>query len=280
MELTPRGARVVLHDLGGAGPDVLICHATGFCGRAYSPLAAVLAGAFRVWAVDFPGHGDSDLPAGGDFSWQGMSHDLRAACRAISPAPLACVIGHSMGGAVAVQAAADDPTLFAAAYLYEPAILPRPGPGGSGPNPMSTGARRRQHTFASRAEALWRYASKPPLNQLGAASLAAYVEHGFRDLPDGRVRLKCDPDSEARTFESSGQITHASVAAAALPTLCVSGGDNGADVAGFVPALAAALPAATLRIHHHLGHFGPLQAPELVGAEVIAHARTAAGAGQ
>ncbi len=265
------GSRCALHDLGGTGPTILICHATGFCGRAYEPLAQVLGDRYHVWALDMPGHGDSDEPPGGDFSWQAMVGDVVAATRAIASEPLACVVGHSMGGAVALQAAADDPSLFAAAYLYEPIIVePEAVMRRTANNPMADGARRRQSTFASRAEALWRYASRPPLRELSAGSLAAYVEHGFLDNADGTVQLKCTPENEARTFESSASITSASVSPATLPTLVVTGASSA--LASMGPPVVAALPKAELRIHRHLGHFGPLQGPEAIGDEIAAHA--------
>ena len=50
-------------------------------------------------------------------------------------------------------------------------------------------ARRRRANFPSRADALHRYASRPPLNELRADSLFSYVEHGFRDMTDGTVTL-------------------------------------------------------------------------------------------
>ncbi len=269
------GSRLAVHDLGGQGPAVLICHATGFCGRAYEPLAQELTPQFHVWAMDFPGHGDSDSPPNGDFSWLGMVRHLVAVTRAISPdRPLACVVGHSMGGAVALQAAAGDDALFAAAYIYEPPIVAMPVDA-SGPrtNPMADAARRRQGTFASKPAAMWRYASRPPLNSMDARSLAAYVDHGFQALPDGTVALKCSPENEARTFEAGGIITVETVAAAAVPTLCVSGGEQRSPLTTVVPALASALPNAELRIHRHLGHFGPLESPGLIGAEIAAHTR-------
>jgi pimeloyl-ACP methyl ester carboxylesterase len=267
----PDGSRFALHDLGGAGPAVLICHATGFCGRAYEPLAQALGGRFHVWAVDMPGHGDSDDPPGGDFSWRAMVPDVVAATRAIASAPLACVVGHSMGGAVALQAAADDPTLFAAAYLFEPIIVaPSDATRRTGNNPMADGARRRQGTFASKPEALWRYASRRPMNELSAGSLAAYVEHGFRESGDGTVTLKCSPENEARTFESSAAITTASVAPATLPTLVVTGATSALAAMG--QPVVDALPNAELRIHRHLGHFGPLQGPDIISDEIAAHA--------
>jgi pimeloyl-ACP methyl ester carboxylesterase len=265
------GSRVALHDLGGSGPTILICHATGFCGRAYEPLAQALGDRFHVWAIDMAGHGDSDEPPGGDFSWHAMVDDVVAASRAIASEPLACVVGHSMGGAVALQAAAEHPALFAAAYLYEPIIVP-PAESSrrTGSNPMSAGARRRQGTFASKPEALWRYASRRPLDELSAGSLAAYVQHGFQENADGTVTLKCTPENEARTFESSASITTASIAPAALPTLVVTGATS--TLASMGQPVVDALPDAELRVHRHLGHFGPLQGPEIIGDEIAAHA--------
>jgi pimeloyl-ACP methyl ester carboxylesterase len=271
---TDEGTRLAVHDLGGEGPAILICHATGFCGGAYEPLAGVLAPDFHVWAIDFPGHGDSDPPADGDFSWHRMVPRVVAAAQAVSSTPLACVVGHSMGGAVALQAAADNPGLFAAAYLYEPIVVPalnEPRP--TGRNPMAEGARRRQPSFPSKEVAMWRYAVWTPLRELSAASLAAYVENGFATGPDGGVTLKCTPENEARTFEGSATITLESVAAASLPTLLATGGEPGSPLAAMAPPVVAALPRAELRIHTHLGHFGPLQGPAAVGAEIAHHAR-------
>src|SRR3954469_6119132 len=102
---TVHGTSVAVHDLGGDGPALLICHATGFCGRAYGPLAAVLGARHHVWAVDVRGHGDSPPPADGNFDWNGITFDVLAAVEAIAADELH-VVGHSMGGAVAMQAEA------------------------------------------------------------------------------------------------------------------------------------------------------------------------------
>jgi pimeloyl-ACP methyl ester carboxylesterase len=264
------GIRFALHDLGGTGRPVLICHATGFCGRAYEPLARALGDRFHLWSLDMPGHGDSDDPAGDDFSWRAMVGHVVAAARTIAHEPLAGVVGHSMGGAVALQAAADQADLFDAAYLYEPIILPPVDvPRRTGNNPMADGARRRQGTFSSKEAALWRYASRPPLAELSAGSLAAYVEHGFAANPDGTVSLKCTPENEARTFESSASITTESIALAGLPTLIVTGAHS--TLASMGPQVVAALPNAELRTHRHLGHLGPLQGPEAIADEIAAH---------
>jgi pimeloyl-ACP methyl ester carboxylesterase len=274
---TDRGTSVELHDLGGvdpgSGPAVLVCHATGLCGRAYEHLAAHLAGRAHVWALDFPGHGATPASADGVADWRLWVDEVVTAVAAIAAqggGPVHAV-GHSMGGAVALQAEADRPGLLASAYLYEPVITAGPVLA-AGANRLATGARRRRAVFPSREAALWRYASRPPLGDLSAQSVAAYVEHGFEDLPDGTVRLRCLPEYEAAVFESSGDVTYETVAAAKLPVLvAVGAAEPVAPPSTFAPGLVAALPNAVLASHDHLGHFGPLQAPPVIAADILRH---------
>ena len=77
------GVTIVVHDLGGSGDLMLLCHATGFHARAYEPLAAQLASHFHVLALDFRGHGDSTAPHNGRFDWEGMADDLLAVVDAL-----------------------------------------------------------------------------------------------------------------------------------------------------------------------------------------------------
>jgi pimeloyl-ACP methyl ester carboxylesterase len=268
---TEQGTTVVVHDLGGDGSNLLIAHATGFCGRAYEPLARLLSTGHHVWAVDMRGHGDSPPPADGDFAWRGIMFDVLAATRAIGDEPLH-VFGHSMGGAVALLAEAEHEGTFASAYVYEPIVVGPDLQGLRTQNPMANAARSRREVFPSKEAALWRYASRPPLDRLAAGSLAAYVTHGFEDLPDGTARLKCRAESEARTFEASGTITSATVASAALPVLVATGGSEPeSPIAAQLPGLVDALPNARLVVYRHLGHFGPFQDIESIARDVFAH---------
>ncbi|HEY5336132.1 MAG TPA: alpha/beta hydrolase [Mycobacteriales bacterium] len=262
------GPGVALHDLGGTGPHILVCHATGLCGRAYERLAATLSETFHVWALDARGHGDTPAPADGDFSWDGMVRDVAAAAAAIGDRAIH-VVGHSMGGAAALAAEARSPGTFASAYVYEPIIMV-PTAARPTTNPLADGARKRRNVFDSREAALWRFATRPPLNGWESGSLAAYVLHGFADEPDGTVRLKCTGENEARTFEASGAITTDLVASVSVPTLVVCG-EPSTPLAGMAQAVAAVLPNGELRTHPELGHFGPLQAPSVIGSEIGQH---------
>jgi pimeloyl-ACP methyl ester carboxylesterase len=271
------GVELELHDLAGHGsrglPPLLVAHATGFCARAYEPLASALGASFHVWAVDFRGHGDSTPPADGDFRWAGMGDDVLAVAGALGVASLHG-FGHSMGGAALLLAELARPGLLASLYVYEPIVLPASA-ARSGEPPLAAAARRRRAGFPSRAEALHRYATRPPLNVLRADALAAYVEHGFADTGAGGVRLKCQPEHEGATFAAEPKLTIEEVAAAGLAVPSAVVGRGAAEASGpaagpaaLAPLVASAIPGARLVEYPHLGHFGPLQAPEQVAADV------------
>lgn len=266
------GVVLALHDLGGSGPPLVVVHATGFCGRAYELLAAPLAAHHHVWALDLRGHGDSTVPGDGNFSWDAFAGDLLVAVDHLGVASVAA-FGHSVGGATVLLAELARPGVLDAAYLYEPIVWPTEF-AHEGPNPMAGPARRRREAFASRAEAFVRYASRPPLGLLRADALWAYVTHGFEDLPDGTVRLKCRSTSEAATFEAETAMTLDRVVGVA-PPITVAVGDRRAPgspdhgPAELAPSLVAGLAAGRLVRYAHLGHFGPFQDPETVATDVL-----------
>jgi pimeloyl-ACP methyl ester carboxylesterase len=262
------GVVVTVHDLGGDGDPFLICHATGFLGMVYAPMAARLTARHHVYALDFRGHGDTPAPANDRFDWGGMADDLDAVVGAITSEPIA-VFGHSMGGAVAVLLERRTPGTLRSAYLYEPIIVP-PGMGPPADNPMSGAARRRRPSFPSRGDVMLRYASRPPLNILQAGALAAYVEHGFADEPDGTVRLKCLPEHEAATFDATGKATTEEARDVRTPTVIGVGVDNGSwSPSLFGPSIVDAMPNARLERFPHLGHFGPMQDPGVIAEAIL-----------
>jgi len=257
-----------LHDLGGHGPTLLIAHATGFCAGAYRPLAVALADRFHVWGLDFRAHGDSSQPAGGDLTWEGMADDVLAVASVLGDGPL-LAFGHSMGGACLMGAERRVPGTLRAAFLFEPIIVPTAFDDVPGGNPMAVSARRRRPGFATRQEALARYAGRPPLGTFRADALHAYVEHGFVEAADGSVTLKCSPKNEAAVFEAAGKPLISEMGKAVVPTVVACGGrDQGLGPAAFAPAVVDALPDATLVRYAHLSHFGPFQDPETIAAAI------------
>ncbi len=202
---------VAVHDFGGDGPPLLLSHATGFHGYAYLPIADALDGRFTSYALDYRGHGDTPrVDEGTDdqpIDWTGYGDDAVAVSRALAPGGGLVAFGHSMGGAGLLMAAAREPGLFDTIVLYEPIVFPSDGPAvgpDGGPSPLVTGARRRRPSFESFDAAIENYRAKPPMSSFDPEVVRLYVGHGFRPAPEG-VRLKCDPEHEARTFEGGGK---------------------------------------------------------------------------
>ena len=263
------GVNLNLRMMGGSGPDLLVCHATGFHGLAYRPLAQCLEEQFRVWALDFRGHGSSGHAPGEDYAWTGMGADVAACATAIGAERL-YGFGHSMGGAALLLAERARPGTFAGLFLYEPIVLPRGFFDHADANPLAAGARNRREVFNSRAEALARYSSRSPLGVMRADALAAYVEGAFVDLPDGRVRLACSAETEARTFEASGGLATEDAVEISVPATVAAGTVGGMPNPGaFAASIADALPQGRFRSFENLGHFGPLEAPAVVAAGAI-----------
>jgi len=261
------GVRLALHSLGGSGPALLICHATGFCGLAYAPLARSLVDRFSVWAVDFRGHGASTQPASGDYDWQGMGEDVLACVEAIGGPVIG--VGHSMGGAALFLAELQAPGTVRAAYMFEPIVVPEDFEQRQRVNPMVAPARGRRREFESRRAALQRYADKPPLSDMRIDALAAYTEHGLVDDGScGGVRLACEPADEASTF-AADKIPYSRLAGIDMDLMVACGSLAEAwSPAEFAPGVAEAVDSAALRHHPELGHLGPFEDPTAVGQEI------------
>lgn len=258
--------QIAVHDLGGAGENtLLVCHATGFLGRVYQAMARELADDVRVFALDFRGHGDSDHPdTEAGYDWNGMSEDVLTVVDHLAADALHG-FGHSMGGAALLGAERLRPETFRSAMVFEPIVPPGQF---SGESPLVKAARGRLRTFPSAAEALQRYASKPPLGLFRADVLNDYVVHGFAETTDG-VTLKCTPESEAATFANAGAIHVAQMSEIDLDVRVAKSGDGGLP-AQLTDGIVKALPHGVLVEFPSITHFGPLQNPVVVAAEIRA----------
>ncbi|MEM7095398.1 MAG: alpha/beta fold hydrolase [Actinomycetota bacterium] len=262
------GTRIAVHDFGGDGAALMICHATGMHANCYRPLLPVLTRSHRVFAVDLRGHGASQIDPDAEFSWHDFAADYLAAVDLVTDGSREPILsfGHSMGGCTILLAEAARPGTVAQAWIYEPIVFPpEVQPRKSA---MADNASRRRSVFGSRAEALERYAARPPMSRLRADALASYVEHGFVDQPDGTVRLACRPQHEAMTF-AGAKIPIAEVATVTIPVAVGKG--YTADMpsaADFAEGVARGLPGGELVNYSDLGHFGPLEAPDRIAADV------------
>jgi pimeloyl-ACP methyl ester carboxylesterase len=276
------GVSVAIHDLAGSAPHpiVLLAHATGFHGHAYLPIAKALAPRSHSWGMDFRGHGDTPLPDGWTVSWDGYGDDAFAVASALASLPGGeggiVAFGHSMGGAALVMAAARKPELFRLLVLFEPIIFPTDrlrDP--DAPNPLRDGARRRRTTFDSFDEAIANYASKPPMSAFDPDALDAYVRHGFRQDGDV-VRLKCDPDTEADTFDNGGEhSTWDSLDGVPIPIVVAAGPAEDMRPSMVAPLVAAEAVDGRFVLAESMDHFGPMTQPAEVAALIASLAADA-----
>jgi pimeloyl-ACP methyl ester carboxylesterase len=87
----------------GTGPAMLLIHGLGGTRRTWRHLIPGLARTHTVIAPDLPGHGLSDPPAG-DYSLGAHACVMRDLLLTLGY-PRASIVGHSLGGGVALQAA-------------------------------------------------------------------------------------------------------------------------------------------------------------------------------
>jgi pimeloyl-ACP methyl ester carboxylesterase len=205
-----------------------------------------------------------------DFDWVGFGTDVLTAVDAFGLEG-AVGIGHSCGGAALLLAEEARPGTFSTLYCFEPVVFPTddlPTPNLS--EQLARGARLRREIFASRQEAHAKYASKPPLNLFDPEVLAAYVEFGFEDLPDGTVRLLCRGENEARMYE--GGLRHpgfSRLARVDCPVVLACGSESDVFSPASMEHLVGNLTRASLEVLPGLGHFGPLEQPSVVADSVI-----------
>ena len=282
IDLPPRisvpstdGVTLAVHDFGGSGTPVLAAHATGFNGLAWTPLARAL-GSCHVVAPDFRAHGGSAVARDADLDWDRFADDVLATVDALgwnagADGSRPVGIGHSMGGAALLLAEVRRPGTFAGLWVFEPIIFPREmrASASSADNPLSVGARRRRPTFSSRDEAFSTYASKPPMNSFTAEALAGYVTAGFVAVADDTVRLACEPEDEARIYTTASTCTaFEHLGAVSCPVAVVRGVVEGFSPAGIAGPAAEAASHGHLVAHDELSHFGPMEDPVGLAAEI------------
>ena len=104
-------------------PPMVLLHGLGDDGRDWHTVLPALADRYRVYALDLRGHGRSDHP--GRYSFELMRDDVIGFLDEVD-VERCVVIGHSMGGAVAILLAEAAPHRLTH-LIVEDAAAPRPG---------------------------------------------------------------------------------------------------------------------------------------------------------
>ena len=111
---------IALHRLGGEGPDILLIHGFGADRHSWLAIAPQLFDAARVWAVEYAGHGTA-----GNDPGHGDPMTIAAAISSAIDGQLKRphVVGHSLGGTVALHLASLMPDDLSGLLLLAPATL-------------------------------------------------------------------------------------------------------------------------------------------------------------
>jgi pimeloyl-ACP methyl ester carboxylesterase len=217
-ELTHRGARL-RYFVGGAGPPIVLVHGLGGAASNWREVAPELGRDRRVLVPELPGHGGS-APLAAVPGLAPYAESVLAVARheGMTPAP---VVGHSLGGLVALRAALLSPSAVSGVVLAGSAGiastsrrarlaltvvgLVQPG------RRLAPHHRRLAHSRSLRYAAFWRWGASDP------AALAPRAAEGFLAGP----LLHTDTVSAARALVADDPRTE--LHALACPALVLWG---------------------------------------------------------
>jgi pimeloyl-ACP methyl ester carboxylesterase len=123
VDLVRDGVVLAYDDTGSGYPPLVFAHGAGCNRRFWGQQLPRFSSAHRVVAVDLRGHGESDAPSE-RYTVRPFAEDLASTCTQLGiESPV--VIGHSLGGLVALDFASAYPEHVAAAVVIDSPLLPR-----------------------------------------------------------------------------------------------------------------------------------------------------------
>ena len=244
--LTRDGVRLCYEEAGSGGPPLLLVHGWT-CDHSYmDPQFEYFQKNHRVIAVDLRGHGQSDKPEQ-DYTVPAFVDDLVWLCAQIAiEKPV--VVGHSMGGIIAVGLAAEYPDLPSAIVTLDSPIIP-PQALLDNVAPLIAGLKTPQYQEAQRqfvANGLFIKADDPNRKALILDDMSSAPQHVM-----------------ASAFENSIlSDTEDMVQKCAVPLLIMLAEQSLSEV----PRLQKLCPQARIGQTVGAGHFHQLEVPEQVNA--------------
>lgn len=184
-----QGTPVNLLDWGAGGkPGLVLIHGGAAHARWWSHLAPQLTHHYHVVALDLSGHGDSGRRD--SYSHDIWAEEVLAVCEAVGFDRPPVVVGHSLGGLVAIHTAAHHGDRLAGAVIVDSPVR-RPDP------ESEEGSRGRAFrapgTYPTLEEALAHFHLIPPQPPVDDWVLEHVARHSLKQTPDGWT-WKFDPN--------------------------------------------------------------------------------------
>lgn len=268
MEATSRmvqvsGAKIHCLDWGGDGTPLLLVHPTGFLAALWEPVAAALAGRYRVIAPDLRGHGDTEKVHDG-YAFETFATDVASLLESLGIRE--CVAaGHSSGGTTIIVHSALYPGVIRRTVLLEPIILPRLW-AASGQNPMVEMTKRRRWHWPDQQAMFRSFQGRGPFARWRDDILRLYCEEGTHRNGHGRIELKCPPQLEVKMYQAAGPPFDgwAYLRQVSCPALVLWGEHSDMIGGGHPQSIEQALPDARTGFVADTDHFLPMERPEEV----------------
>jgi pimeloyl-ACP methyl ester carboxylesterase len=264
------GIRLHLLEWGTGPSEILFLHGGSLTARTWDSVCLYVGQRHRCLAVDLRGHGDSEWPANADYRLASFARDIHATI-ATQTRGRPIVVGHSLGGLVAVKLFAEKGVDLRGLVLVD-----------ISPSPRAEGRQEvlrflREHDrFTSVDDLITRARSRRPGRARPLVDHA--VLSNLRSLPDGEWTWKWDrrrlTDRDTHLQQQRESLWRAA-ATISCPVLIVRGERSNvlleADSANF----AAVVPNATAVTVPDAGHTVQNDNPRALGELIDAFCDTA-----
>jgi len=236
-----------------ADPCVVVVYGNGGHAHWWDTLVPALVPGWRVLAPDLRGHGESAWAEPPAYRLDDYAEDLRAILDALVVGPVA-LVGHSMGGRIAVRYAAASPERVRGLAILDSRMTGVDRTAAAAWRGRISG-RRAGRGYPSRAAALAAFRFVPDERGVPEAVVAELARHAIIERAPGdwtfrfdRAVLSLDGDGGGDLMAALGRIR--------CPATVMAGADSWVMDAAHRRAVAAALPGCTTRVfpggHHFL----------------------------
>jgi pimeloyl-ACP methyl ester carboxylesterase len=245
----------------GSGQPVLLIHGHTSDRRVWDPVMPGLRDAgLRVVRVDLRGHGLSTRP---DFGYHFSDHaaDMVAVLDAAGVSKSA-VVGHSIGGGIALELALTVPGRLSAMVLMSPVMPDRPFEPAFMDNLRQVARVARSEGIAAAMAGPW---AESPLAEFSFTKpgIKEQVAAITRDFP-GAEYLATRRDDIQRSWTVPDRLGEID-----LPALVIAGDHEMPGFRAYAEEAAEGIPGARLEFLENCGHMLPLEEPDRVARAII-----------